>query len=67
MTNVGMDGSAGRTADHHLADQMVPRVSTMIARGALLQERRLQVSETGEVRWVGPDAETDDQPAPDCD
>lgn len=36
----------------HVADEMVPRVSTMIARGALLQDRRLQVSESGEVRWV---------------
>ena len=59
MTNVRMDDQADRTSDHHLADQMVPRVSTMIAKGALLQERRLQVSETGEVRWVGPATEDD--------
>lgn len=38
--------------DKHVADEMVPRVSTLIARGALLQDRRLQVSESGEVRWV---------------
>ena len=38
----------------HVADEMVPRVSTLIAKGALLQDRRLQVSESGEVRWVGP-------------
>ena len=38
--------------EKHLADEMVPRVSTLIARGALLQDRRLQMSETGEVRWV---------------
>ncbi|MCB1004160.1 MAG: hypothetical protein KDB35_08235 [Acidimicrobiales bacterium] len=40
--------------DRHVADEMVPRVSTLIAKGALLSDRRLQVSETGEVRWVGP-------------
>ena len=40
--------------DRHVADEMVPRVSTLIAKGALLQDRRLQVSESGEVRWVGP-------------
>lgn len=40
--------------DMHVADEMVPRVSTLIAKGALLQDRRLQVSESGEVRWVGP-------------
>ncbi len=40
--------------DKHVADEMVPRVSTLIAKGALLQDRRLQVSETGEVRWVSP-------------
>ena len=42
--------------DKHVADEMVPRVSTLIAKGALLQDRRLQVSESGEVRWVGPTA-----------
>ena len=55
MTNVRMEDSAGRTPERRLADQMVPRVSTMIAKGALLQERRLQVSQTGEIRWVGPE------------
>jgi len=38
--------------ERHVADEMVPRVSTLIAKGALLQDRRLQVSESGEVRWV---------------
>lgn len=42
----------------HVADEMVPRVSTLIARGALLQDRRLQVSESGEVRWVTPQLTT---------
>lgn len=45
-------------ADKHVADEMVPRVSTLIARGALLQDRRLQVSESGEVRWVTPQLTT---------
>ena len=44
--------------DKHVADEMVPRVSTLIARGALLQDRRLQVSESGEVRWVTPQLPT---------
>jgi len=44
--------------DKHVADEMVPRVSTLIARGALLQDRRLQVSESGEVRWVTPQLTT---------
>lgn len=41
-----------RIGEKHLADEMVPRVSTLIAKGALVQDRRLQVSESGEVRWV---------------
>ena len=61
MTNARMDETAERTAEHRLADQMVPRVSTLIAKGALLQERRLQVSENGEVRWVGTDPSTDSE------
>ena len=55
MTNAQTEDVGGRGGERRLADQMVPRVSTMIAKGALLQERRLQVSQTGEVRWVGPD------------
>lgn len=46
------EGTHPLIGEMHVADEMVPRVSTMIARGALLQDRRLQVSESGEVRWV---------------
>ena len=52
------DGTHLALGDKHVADEMVPRVSTLIARGALLQDRRLQVSESGEVRWVTPHAAT---------
>ena len=62
MTNARAEDSRGRGAEHRLADQMVPRVSTMIAKGALLQERRLQVSETGEVRWVGSETAARERP-----
>ena len=48
------ESTVSRTTERGLADQMVPRVSTMIANGALLQDRQLQVSENGEVRWVSP-------------
>lgn len=46
------DVSHARIGDKRIADEMVPRVSSLIAGGALLQDRRLQVCETGEVRWV---------------
>ena len=52
------DGTHLALGDKHVADEMVPRVSTLIARGALLQDRRLQVSESGEVRWVTPHVTT---------
>ena len=53
MTNTGTeDRTHLALGDKHVADEMVPRVSTLIAKGALVQDRRLQVSETGEVRWV---------------
>ena len=55
MNNTGTaEGTHLAVSDKHVADEMVPRVSTLIAKGALLQDRRLQVSESGEVRWVGP-------------
>lgn len=60
MTNVRTEDQGDRTPDGRLADRMVPRVSTMIAKGALLQERRLQVSENGEIRWVGGDVQASD-------
>jgi hypothetical protein len=59
MSNAETTGAVEHPGEHRLADQMVPRVSTLIAKGALLQERRLQVSENGEVRWVGPDPQAE--------
>ncbi len=55
MINRGPEeGTHQHLGDKHVADEMVPRVSTLIAKGALLHDRHLQVSETGEVRWVTP-------------
>ena len=46
------DSTTGVTEPRRAGDGLVPRVSPLIAQGALLRDRSLQVTPDGEVRWV---------------